>query len=285
MLVECAETAACVSIRAFEPRARRVCGKPALAYPTARRTSEPCQGEAKPVDGESWPSGQSARQTLATATSRLGLIRMTTRASTARAALRDAPGPCTYFSVIRRVQVPSASGNSSASHGAHLTVGPLAVLALALLDVDAEPGSWIALQTPKVGTVGQACQVKGTVLPHKPQRCDVRKAAFVDAGEASGNVEREQRRDLTGAQRSGRSDHGRDEGLRRSGPGRARRNRRLRSESVTRTRPSRAEPAHGGCEPRVRVRAGTLEPREHARPLVGGLVLRELGLGVPRLGV
>ena len=105
---------ACLSAHSSR-RARRVCGKPALAYPTARRTSEPCQGEAKPVDGESWPSGQSARQTLATATSRLGLIRMTTRASTARAALRDAPGPCTYFSVIRRVQVPSASGNSSAS--------------------------------------------------------------------------------------------------------------------------------------------------------------------------
>ena len=131
----CANAPPGVANRAFEPGCSSSVRKPPPACLSAHSSrglvecaenppwrTQPHAGRASrakvrlnPSRASPGPPGQSARQTLATATSRLGLIRMTTRASTARAALRDAPGPCTYFSVIRRVQVPSASGNSSAS--------------------------------------------------------------------------------------------------------------------------------------------------------------------------
>jgi hypothetical protein len=77
-----------------------------------------------------------------------------------------------------------------------LLIRTLPVAALRLLDVDTDARTGVTLESAKMGSVGEAGEVEGVVLPDEPQRSDVREAVAIDAGQTRRHVSAKQRGDL-----------------------------------------------------------------------------------------
>jgi predicted nucleic acid-binding protein len=90
---------------------------------------------------------------------------------------------------------------------ADLSIRPLTVDSFCVLDVNAEAGPGVAGESLEVRAVDDAGHVERTVLPHKPERRDVREAVAIERGQMRWHLERQQRIDLASVEAPGTLDH------------------------------------------------------------------------------